>query len=260
VKHYERSSLNFFTTRALDRLEETVVFTKTAQFYDKVYAFKDYSAEAERLTAIIREHLRSSGNRLLDVACGTGKHVEHLKAHFEVEGLDINAELLEVARQHNPGVPFHQGDMIDFDLDRRFDVVTCLFSSIGYAKTLDNVKRAVACMARHLVDGGVLVVEPWFTPGDWHAPSVHALLIDEPELKIARVNTSFQEDRLSYFDLHYLVGTPEGTEYFVERHELGLFEIDEMRAALEEAGLKVTHDAEGLTGRGLFIGCKEGIG
>lgn len=232
------------------------MFTKTARFYDKIYAFKDYPAEVERLVAIVRQNLRSGGHRLLDVACGTGQHVEYLKAHFEVEGLDINEELLDIARQRNPGVVFHQGDMLDFHLGRRFDVVTCLFSSIGYVKTLDNVRRAVARMARHLVDGGVLVVEPWFTPADWHAPSVHALFIDEPEIKIARVNTSFQEGRLSYFDLHYLIGTIEGTEHFVERHELGLFETDEMRAEIEGAGLEVTYDAEGLTGRGLFVGRK----
>jgi hypothetical protein len=108
-------------------------------------------------------------------------------------------------------------------------------------------------MARHLVPGGVLVIEPWFTPDAWHAPSVHALFIDKPELKIARVNTSFVEGRLSHFDLHYLIGTPEGTEHFVERHELGLFERDEMQAVLTEAGFEVTYDPEGLIGRGLFV-------
>lgn len=232
------------------------MFTKTARFYDKVYASKDYAGEVERIVATVRQNLRSGGHRLLDVACGTGKHVEYLKAHFEVEGLDINEELLDIARQRNPGVVFHLRDMLDFDLGCRFDVVTCLFSSIGYAKTLENVQRAAACIARHLVDGGVLIVEPWFTPDDWHTPSVHAAYIDEPDLKIARVNTSFQEGRLSYFDLHYLIGTPEGTEHFVERHELGLFETDEMQAALESAGLDVTYDPEGLTGRGLFVGLK----
>jgi SAM-dependent methyltransferase len=230
------------------------MFSKTARFYDEIYAFKDYRGEVERLTAIVREHLRSGGRRLLDVACGTGHHIGYLKERFDVEGLDINPELLELARQRNPDVPFHRGDMIDFDLGQTFDVVTCLFSSIGYVKTLDNVEKAAGCMARHLVPGGVLVIEPWFPPDAWHAPSVHGLFIDEPELKIARVNTSFVDGRLSYFDLHYLVGTPEGTEHFVERHELGLFETDEMLVALSSVGLKVTYDVEGLTGRGLFIG------
>lgn len=230
------------------------MFSKTARYYDKIYSFKDYRAEVQHLMAVIHENLRSGGRRLLDVACGTGHHIEYLKKHFEVEGLDISSELLELARQRNPEVLFHQGDMMDFALGRTFDVVTCLFSSIGYVKTLDNARRAVACMTDHLVPGGVLIIEPWFAPGDWHAPSVHALVIDESDLKIARINTSFVDGRLSYFDLHYLIGTLEGTEHFVECHELGLFEIDEMRDVFVEAGLEVIYDAEGLTGRGLFIG------
>jgi hypothetical protein len=147
--------------------------------------------------------------------------------------------------------------MMAFDLADEFDVVTCLFSSIGYVRTQQNLTRAVACMTRHVVRGGVLIIEPWFTPDTWYTPSVHASLVDEPDLKIARVNTSFVEGRLSYFDLHYLIGTLEGTEHFVERHELGLFETAEVRSVLVEAGLDVTYDAEGLTGRGLFIGRRQ---
>jgi hypothetical protein len=109
-------------------------------------------------------------------------------------------------------------------------------------------------MAQHVVPGGVVFIEPWFTPDTWHPRTVHAQFIDEPELKIARINTSYAEGRLSYFDLHYLIGTPEGTEHFAEHHEMGLFEQDEMMAAFEEAGLQVSYDQEGLTGRGLYIG------
>jgi SAM-dependent methyltransferase len=230
------------------------MFSKTARYYDKIYAVKDYQAEVNRLMAIIRENCGSGGNRLLDVACGTGHHLAYLKEQFDVEGLDISQELLEIAHQRNPEVVFHHADMTDFDLGCQFDVVTCLFSSIGYVKTLDNLTRAVTCMTKHLLPGGILIVEPWFTPDTWQPNTVHASFIDEPDLKIARVNTSFVNGRLSFFDLHYLIGTPEGTEHFVERHELGLFETDEMHTVFSEAGLEVSYDAEGLTGRGLFIG------
>ena len=230
------------------------MFWKTARYYDRIYAFKDYAAEARRVVEIAREHVRSGGDRLLDVACGSGRHIEHLRREFDAEGLDLADELLDLARERNPGVPFHQGDMTGFELGRRFDVVTCLFSSIGYARTEENMRRAIACMARHAAPGGVVVVEPWFTPDAWQPNTVHALYIDEPDLKIARVNTSYVDGRLSYFDLHHLIGTPEGTEHIVERHELGLFERAEVLAAFEAAGLAVTYDAEGLTGRGLYIG------
>ena len=230
------------------------MFWKTARYYDRIYAFKDYAAEARRVVEIAREHVRSGGDRLLDVACGSGRHIEHLRREFDAEGLDLVDELLDLARERNPGVPFHQGDMTGFELGRRFDVVTCLFSSIGYARTEENMRRAIACMARHAAPGGVVLVEPWFTPDAWQPNTVHALYIDEPDLKIARVNTSYVDGRLSYFDLHHLIGTPEGTEHIVERHELGLFERAEVLAAFEAAGLAVTYDAEGLTGRGLYIG------
>lgn len=230
------------------------MYAELARYYDKIYSLKDYADEAGRLTAIIRGYLRSEGRRLLDVACGTGRHLEYLREQFDVEGLDISPEMLETARQKNPGVPFHQGDMADFDLGRSFDVVTCLFSSIGYVKTMERLKKALTCMVSHLVPGGVLVIEPWFTTGSWHPGTVHGLFIDEPELKIARVNTSFVDGRISYFDLHYLIGTPQGTEHYVEHHELGLFERKEIQDILTGLTLEVSYAEEGLTGRGLFVG------
>jgi ubiquinone/menaquinone biosynthesis C-methylase UbiE len=230
------------------------MFDKTARYYDKIYSFKDYKAEAERLMALFKEHQRSGATRLLDVACGTGRHLEYLRDRYEVEGLDISLELLAIARQRQPGIHFHHANITAFDLGKSFDIITCLFSSIGYVKTLENLSRAVTCMARHLKSGGLLVIEPWFTPDTWRPGTVHAIFIDEPELKIARINTSFAAGRLSVLDLHYVIGTPAGTEHLVEHHELGLFTTEEMGAALTAAGLEVTFDHQGLMGRGLFIG------
>jgi ubiquinone/menaquinone biosynthesis C-methylase UbiE len=231
------------------------MFSHTAQWYDTIYlAMKDYGAEVKKLTGYIRAHGRAPGNRLLDVACGTGLHLSYLQQHFDVEGLDLDENLLAIARQRLPDIPLHHADMTDFTLGRSFDVVTCLFSAIGYVKTLDNLARAVRCMTCHLTPGGVLLIEPWFTPETWAPGNVGAHFIDEPTLKIARIGTSFVEGRLSYMDLHYLIGTPEGTAHYVERHALGLFTTEEMRYALTACGLEVTYDGEGLTGRGLFIG------
>jgi SAM-dependent methyltransferase len=234
------------------------MYAKEAAFYDKLYAAKDYRGEVERLIPFIRKDLRAEGKRLLDAACGTGRHLEFLRQEFEAEGLDNSPELLAAARLRNPALRFHQADLLDFDLGRTYEVITCLFSSIGYLKTLDNAGRAVRCLARHLVPGGILVLEPWFTPGAWKTGNVQVLLHEEPGLKIARMSTSGADGRLSTFDFHYLVGTPEKTEHFVERHELGLFETEELRLVLSEAGLSVRYDPEGLTGRGLFIGRKTG--
>jgi hypothetical protein len=98
------------------------------------------------------------------------------------------------------------------------------------------------------------MIEPWFIPETWRPGTVHARCIDDPALKIARITTSFVEGRLSFMDMHDLIGTPAGIHHVVERHELGLFTSDEMTHTLTTCGLAVIYDAEGLPGRGLYIG------
>lgn len=66
------------------------VFTKSAVFYDAVYAAKDYAGEAERIDMLIKTHALTSGNTLLDVACGSGGHLAYLKHHYVSEGLDLD--------------------------------------------------------------------------------------------------------------------------------------------------------------------------
>jgi ubiquinone/menaquinone biosynthesis C-methylase UbiE len=232
------------------------MFSKSAKLYDTIYLNmgKDYAIEAGILHALIQQHKHTTGNLLLDVACGTGLHIGPLRGHYQVEGLDLDENMLEMARQKYPDVPFHHGDMLNFDLGHTFDAITCLFSSIGYVKTISRLNQAIGNMARHLKPGGVLLVEPWFTPENWNTGTVHASFVDEPDLKIVRMNISKRKGRLSFFTLHYLVATPEGIKHFTELHELGLFTVDETLGTFRAAGLDVTHDPAGLTGRGLYIG------
>jgi ubiquinone/menaquinone biosynthesis C-methylase UbiE len=237
------------------------VFTKSAAYYDAIYAFKDYAGEARQLHALIERHKRTDGNALLDVACGTGGHVGCLRQHYVVEGLDLDDGMLDVARRRHPDVSFHRGDMVSFDLGRQFDAVVCLFSSIGYVKTVPRLHQAIQTMGRHLRRGGVLVVEPWLTPETYGPGRLHASFVDQPDLKIARMNLSSVDDGVSVLDFHYLIATPEGIEHLTERHELGLFSHDDYVAAFQSASLRVVHLPEGLTpssGRGLYIGCFEG--
>jgi len=232
------------------------MFTNSAHIYDAVYSFKDYEAESRRLRELVEE--RSPGAAtLLDVACGTGKHLEQLRAWYEVSGVDLDPQLLEIAQERLEGVELQEGDMSSFSLGRAFDVVTCLFSSIGYVGTVERLNGAVATMATHLNPGGVLIVEPWLTPEVWEADRPHLLSVDQPDLKIARMTISGREGRLAIMNFEYLIGTPAGIQAFSERHEAALFTDDEYRQAFAAAGLSVEHDPEGLIGRGLYIAQRE---
>jgi ubiquinone/menaquinone biosynthesis C-methylase UbiE len=234
------------------------MFSKSANLYDTIYLNmgKDYAAEAGKVHAIIQQHKGTAENLLLDIACGTGLHIASLRETYQVEGLDLDQNMLALAQKKFPGLTFHHADMVNFDLGRQFDAITCLFSSIGYVKSVTRLNRAIGNMARHLKPGGVLLVEPWFSPESWKSGTVHATFVDKPGLKIARMNFSQNKGRLSFFKFHYLVATPDGIEHFTELHELSLFTEDEYLKAFRTSSLEVIHDPVGLDGRGLYIGKK----
>jgi len=230
------------------------LYNRSAEFYDAIYSFKDYEKEVAKLHELIQKHKRSTDNDLLEVACGTGGHIKYLKNDYSVEGLDLNPQMLRLARKKHPDVVFHRGDMVSFKLKKHFDAITCLFSAIGHLKTRRRLGLAVRNMSGHLKPGGVLIVEPWITPQQWRKRSVHANFVDQPELKIARMNISKSRGKLSVLDMHHLVATPNRVEHFVERLELGLFTQDEYLDAFRRVGLETSYDSEGLMGRGLYIG------
>jgi hypothetical protein len=72
---------------------------------------------------------------------------------------------------------------------------------------------------------------------------VAALFVDEPELKIARMNVAERDGHVSWMDMHHLVATPAGVEHIVARHELGLFTVEQYGDAFRAAGLDGTRCA-----------------
>jgi SAM-dependent methyltransferase len=239
------------------------LYAKSASFYDAIYdviydpySGKDYRSESNRLRQLIMRYKRSDGRSLLDVAVGTGRHLYYLKAWFDAEGLDINRDMIAIAQERNPGVKFHRGDMLTFKLPKKFDVISCLFSAIGYMTTLAKLQRAIRKMGIHLKPGGVLMVEPWITPRNFNSGKLHAVLVNQPELKLARIGRSLARGKISIINFHYLIATPRGTRYFRETEKFGLFTHSEYLGAFRGAGLKVAYDRKGLTGRGLYIGVK----
>jgi SAM-dependent methyltransferase len=216
-------------------------FTSSARVYDLLYeaAGKSYEAEAEDLHALIQTR-RPGAASLLDVACGTGAHLSHMRRYYDVAGVDLSRAMLDEARNRLPDVPLIEGDMRSFELDRRFDAVTCLFSAIGYMHSTTDLDEAIGNMRRHLAPGGVLVVDGWVRRQAWRDPgTVQALAGGRDDLAAARVAVSRRDGVSTTLELHHLVGSIDGVEYRVEEHHLTLFGDHEYRNAFERARLGV---------------------
>lgn len=235
-----------------------IMYNELAKYYDLIYSWKDYKKEANQINKLINKYKKSGENELLDVGCGTGKHLHYFKDKFSCTGIDLNEEIIDIAKTNVSDVIFVQGDMIDFDLKKTFDVIFCLFSSIGYVKTYDNLEKTIVNFSKHLKSGGVVIIEPWFTKSSYWVGIPGMTTYDGEDIKIARVNTTSLENNLSIMEMHYLIAEKDKeVKYFVDSHELGLFEIDKFLEIMSKSGFKAEFLKDGLMeGRGLYIGIK----
>ncbi|RII07925.1 dTDP-3-amino-3,4,6-trideoxy-alpha-D-glucopyranose [Streptomyces sp. YIM 130001] len=227
-----------------------------AAFYERTG--KDYGAEAEELSKLISERFPEASS-LLDVACGSGRHLESLRNLYgHVEGVELSAGMLGVARRQLPGVPLHEGDMRDFSLERSFSVATCLGSSIGHVGTVEGLQSALKCFARHVEPGGVIVVEPWWFPETFLEGYVGGAVVTEEGRSVARLSRTTREGNETRVTVHFAVSDrDEGLWHITDDYPLTLFERDEYEGAFRAAGCQVEYlDDGGSLGRGLFVGTR----
>nr|WP_232328208.1 class I SAM-dependent methyltransferase [Kibdelosporangium sp. MJ126-NF4]CEL18580.1 N, N-dimethyltransferase [Kibdelosporangium sp. MJ126-NF4]CTQ98064.1 N, N-dimethyltransferase [Kibdelosporangium sp. MJ126-NF4] len=230
-----------------------------AELYDVIYRGrgKDYHGDARELVKIVKEH-NDTASSLLDVACGTGKHLRHFAEEFEhVAGIDLAEDMVRIAARALPGVPVHHGDMADFDLGTRFDAITCMFSSIGYLPGVSELDSALRSFARHLNPGGVVVVEPWWFPEKAISGHVVSDLVTEGDHTVSRISHAVLADNAHRMEVHYVVATAgQGIEHFTDTHVLALFTRAQYEHAFTSAGLAVEYLTWDKPGPGLFVGTK----
>jgi SAM-dependent methyltransferase len=224
-----------------------------AHVYDLFYRDKDYRGEVAEVAAIV-EARRPGAHSVLDVGCGTGAHLAWFAERYErAEGVEPSARMIEQAIIARPGLVIYPGDMRTFRLTDRYDVVTCLFSAIGYMTTEGDLHAAVRNMAAHLAEQGVLVVEGWVNPDAWVEGRASAVAVVGDDVAAARVALSGRSGDVSTVEMQYVLATVDGIEHVVEVHRMGLFSRDQYRAAFGAAGLTYEY-ADNLTGRGLHVG------
>ena len=229
-----------------------------AKYYDLIYSWKDYKTEVEGIHQLIQKHKISAGKTLLDVACGTGKHIEHFKVYYDVTGLDLSEEMLKIARANIGGVEFIQSDMVQMNLEKQFDIITCLFGSFNYLHTRSDREKTVKAFSNHLKKGGIVVIEPMFTEETLILGHLGFNTVDEPDAKIARMNLTRREGDLVFIDFQFLVGTPDGISHYTEPSPMSVFSHNEIITIMEDNGFQVTHEKSEFTkGAGLFVGIKQ---
>src|SRR3989338_5009598 len=239
-------------------MKQEIMYKGLAKYYDLIYNWKDYKKEAGKIKKLISKYKKSGGNDLLEAGCGTGRHLKFFEDKFFCMGMDINKEMLDAASKNLNKSVLKRIDMVDFRLNKKFDVILCLFSSIGYVKTYSNLKRTIRSFANHLKKGGVIIIEPWLKKSEYKSGKPWMTTYDGENIKIARLNVSKVKNGASILDFHFLIAEKnKDVRYFADRHQLGLFEVKKTLSIMEENSLKAVFLKNGLMkDRGLYIAVK----
>jgi SAM-dependent methyltransferase len=216
-----------------------------ARHYDLIYAGKPYAAEA----AFVDGLLGRPRGKLLDLACGTGRHaIELSRLGWTVTGVDYGSDLLERARVNAASagieIALHEQDMRTLDLGgERFEAITCLFDSIGYPQTDDGVIAALRGARDHLASGGTFVAEFLHAPAmiagfdpvkvrTWQLPDGGELL------RVSRTRLDL-EASVMHVDYDLLELAADGTyQRAAEEQSNRYFTVSEMRGLIRRAGLE----------------------
>ncbi|MEI8230002.1 MAG: class I SAM-dependent methyltransferase [Candidatus Peregrinibacteria bacterium] len=240
-------------------MQHQLLYRSLAKYYDRIYSWKNYRKEVKKLESLIHQYQQSSGKRLLEVGCGTGGHLNFLQKNFDCMGVDLNPEMLMEARKKLKAVPLKKADMTTLNLRKKFDVILCLFSSIGYARTKSDLKRTIENFSKHLVTGGVVIIEPWFQREEvkkWHPDLT---IYDGSDTKIARIGATTVKGDCTVTEMSYLIGDADGKIWHTQdQHVMRLFEKKKVLNMMEKAGLDSCFLATGLMKRrGLLVGVKQ---
>ena len=234
----------------------TKQFEKSARYYDIFYRNRDYAADTRELEAWI-DLLCPRAQDILDVACGSHEHGQYFDQKFKVDGVDLNDEFLLAAAQKNAdrrrSGAYFSASMDAFDLDRQYDVVLCLFSSIAYLPDAKALTRAIGRFASHLAPGGVIMIEPWLSPEDMERFEPVQMVRDGTTHVARMTSYSITGSNLS-MSLHYMVHDGSAVHHFCEDHQMRFFQDREFEQAFGEAGLVFHKHTTGLSSRrGLYV-------
>lgn len=202
--------------------------------YLRLYPHRDL-AEAERAVALIRDRTGfAPGWRVLDVACGAGRHARAFEASgARCVGVDLSAALLRVARSVT-GAPLVRADMRALPVrPGSMDLTVNLFTSFGYFAHDEEHAGALREMVETLRPGG------WFAIDFLNAAAVRARLVPQESVRLGGEEVTVR--RSVSPDGRYVrkVIHPPGGRRFTER--VRLFAPDEIAGMLTTAGVTVRH-------------------
>ena len=207
---------------------------------------EEYRSESELFAKLINKYAKIKVRTLLDMGCGGGKNVFHLKRHFAVMGIDRSRAMLSNAKKQNPDCDFHLGDMRKFDLKRQFDSVF-INDAITYMTTKKDLLMVFNTAHKHLRPGGVMITYPDECKEKFEQNETNIWTSEADDMNITFIENQYDpnpKDDTFETTFIYLIRKNGKLRIEYDFHLCGLFTLNTWKKSLKQAGFDV-HQEEG---------------
>jgi len=221
-----------------------------SKYYDLLYKDKNYQEEFDYIQKIISKH-GSPGKNILDIGCGTGKHLNHFKdAGYNIAGVDLSENMIIEAKKHlNQEEDLICSKASEFKFNKKFDIIISLFHVMSYQTSNDEIEKVFYNVAEHLNNGGLFIFDFWYGPGVLtDPPTVRQKTLENDEIKVIRNANPVHRFNDNIVDVHYDIKIKNkvlnNENSFNECHSMRYLFFPELRYLAKQSGFSVVLEAE----------------
>ncbi len=208
-------------------------------YYKLLYGHRDHDDAEVWVRMILGRLGMGTGTEVLDMACGRGRHARWFKeAGCKVTGIDISPESIVDARKAVPDAAFLVHDIREPFANDRYDLVVCLFTSLGYFEALEDDRRAMQAAAQALKPGGWLVLD------FMNSAKVLRELVGEECVQAGEVRFSITRQLEDGQIVKRIAADDKGVLHRFEERVTALMP-DQLEALVRQAGLRVMDTTDG---------------
>jgi len=231
-------------------------FKLYSQYYDLLYQDKNYFSEVEYVHNLIGNYFSGNAKELLDLGSGTGKHGKFfVDRGYNVLGLERSTDMVAVANtnKHKNFISI-QGDIIDFSLNKQFDVITALFHVISYVNHNQDIEAVFKNVYLHLKPGGVFIFDVWYSPAVYSLkPETRVKRLKNDRIEITRIAEPEIDHNANVVAVNYHIFVKDLNNGRIkeinEVHPMRHFSIPEIQLYADKYNFEILKIEEFLTGK-----------
>ncbi len=217
------------------------LYADLSRYYDQFCADIDYVSQCNFANRAFLLFVDSPTRNYLDLACGTGQHMQQMQAHgYTTTGLDNSAAMLAQAAVRCPTATLQLCDLAEFTQESSFDLITCFLYSIHYSHPTSALQQTLQRAWTALKPGGLLLFNAVDARGIRNDEGVSTTLPDEEANLHFQSAWHYRGDG-DVLDLHLRIARQSATDLqqWHDHHTMTALTFPQLQHMLAQCGFVV---------------------